>query len=298
MSEENKMIIFDGGGIRNTRHNNEWWFVVVDVVAVLTDSKNPSNYIKNIRRRDESLSKIWDEITMLLSIETEGGKQRMTCSNTEGLFRIIQSIPSPKAEPFKQWLAKVGYERIQEIEDPSLTAERARQYYLELGYDEEWIAKRLQSVEVRGKLTDEWKSRGVKEGIEYSILTAEISRATFGMSPSEYKKHKDLKRENLRDHMSDLELIFTMLGETATKKEAQETDAKGFIDNKKAAIKGGQGAGDALQAYEQSTGQKVVSDKNFKAQILAAKQEQKKLKAEAKKIDAEQKKPQDESEEE
>ena len=279
MDDQNKMVVFDGERIRKTRHNDEWWFVVVDVVKELTDSKSPSNYIRNIRRRDESLSQIWSEITQLLPVETEGGKQRITCANTDGTFRIIQSIPSSKAEPFKQWLARVGYERIQEIEDPALAAERARQYYQDLGYDDDWIAKRLQSIEVRGELTDEWKRRNVKEGLEYAILTAEISRATFGMSPSEYKNHKQLKRENLRDHMTNLELIFTMLGEESTKQEAISSDAMGLEENKNAAIKGGTAAGKALEAYEQQTGQGVISNKNFKHQISEAKKDKKRLKS-------------------
>jgi DNA-damage-inducible protein D len=168
--------------------------------------------------------------TEKLKMKSLDGKMRGTeAANTESMFRLIQSIPSPKAEPFKQWLAKVGYERIQEIENPELAAERARQYYRALGYSEDWIAKRLQSIEIRGKLTDEWKYRDVKEGLEYAILTAEISKATFGLTPSEYVKLIDLRRENLRDHMTDLELIFTMLGETATRNEAINRDAKGFI---------------------------------------------------------------------
>jgi len=172
-------------------------------------------------------------------IAKDGKMRKEDCSNTEGLFRIIQSIPSPKAEPFKQWLAKVGYERVQEIENPELAAERARGYYRDLGYSEDWIAKRMQSIEIRGQLTDEWKDRDVKEGLEYAILTAEISRATFGKTPSEYKNHKGLKRENLRDHMTNLELIFTMLGEETVKNETRELDAQGFEQNKKVARKGG-----------------------------------------------------------
>ena len=195
---------------------------------------------------------------------------------------------TPNAEPFKRWLAKVGYERIQEIENPELAAERARGYYRELGYSEDWISKRMQSVEIRGKLTDEWKDRGVEEGKEYSILTAEISRATFGKTPSQYKDFKGLKRQNLRDHMTDLELIFTMLGETATRNEAQAKDAKGFRENKKAAIEGGAAAGDALGAFEKRTGQKVVSNKNAKLQIEEAKKA-KKLAAKQKKLEEKEK---------
>ena len=276
MEKENKLVVFESKEIRRVWHEEEWWFVIVDVVGALTDSKNPSGYIKDMRRRDNELSKGWGQIATPLSVGTKGGKQKINCANTEGIFRVIQSIPSPKAEPFKLWFAKVAHERIQEIENPELAAERARQYYRELGYSEDWIAKRLQSVEVRGQLTDEWKARGVKKGLEYAILTAEISRATFGLAPSEYKKHKDLKRENLRDHMTNLELIFTMLGEEQTKREAVKSDAKGVTENKDAAIKGGQGAGKALDAFEKETGEKVVSEQNCKQQISEAK-EQKKL---------------------
>ena len=191
------------------------------------------------------------------------------------MFRIIQSIPSPKAEPFKQWLAKVGYERVQEIENPELAAQRAREYYKALGYDEKWIETRLQSIQVRGQLTDEWKGRDVKEGLEYAILTAEISRATFGLAPSEYKNLKGLKRENLRDHMTNLELIFTMLGEEQTRQEAIKDDAQGFEENQEAAIKGGTAAGDALEAFEKRTGDRVVSSQNFKQQVEDAKQHKK-----------------------
>ncbi|MCB0564208.1 MAG: Bro-N domain-containing protein [Phaeodactylibacter sp.] len=278
MDQEHRIIVFQEKEIRRVWHKEEWWFVIVDIVEVLTDSKNPSGYLKDMRRRDPELSKGWGQIATPLSVETPGGKQRINCANTEGIFRIIQSIPSPKAEPFKQWLAKVGYERIQEIENPELAAERARQYYRELGYDEDWISRRLQSVEIRGKLTDEWKRRGVQEGIEYSILTAEISRATFGLAPSEYRQYKDLKHENLRDHMTNLELIFTMLGEEQSKLESIRADALGFAENKIASQKGGHAAGKALDAFERQTGDKVVSSANFKQQIAEAKK-QKKLKA-------------------
>ena len=277
MSEENKLVLFQEQEVRRIWHEEEWYFAVVDVIAALTESVKPRDYWYRLKKREEEGSGLeLSTICRQLKLEsTDGKKYKTECANTESMFRIIQSIPSPKAEPFKLWLAKVGYERVQEIENPELAAERARQYYRELGYSEDWIAKRLQSIEIRGKLTDEWKERGVKEGIEYAILTSEISKATFGLSPSEYKKYKDLKRENLRDHMTDLELIFTMLGETATKNQAIEQDAKGFEENKDAAIEGGTAAGDALEAFEKRTGQKVVTDKNFKHQISEAKKNQK-----------------------
>ncbi len=272
---QNKLAVFQEKEIRRVWHKDEWWFSIVDVIEVLTESKNPAVYWRVLKKRllDEGSSQTVTNCNGL-KMTAPDGKQRITdCANTETLFRLIQSIPSPKAEPFKQWLAKVGYERIQEIENPELASERARQYYQALGYSEDWIAKRLQSIEIRGKLTDEWKSREVKEGLEYAILTAEISKATFGLTPSEYVKLKDLKRENLRDHMTDLELIFTMLGETATRNEAINRYAKGFIENKAAAQEGGAAAGDALEAFEKRTATKVVSERNFKQQIAEAKKQ-------------------------
>lgn len=271
--EHNKLIVFQEKSIRRVLHNEEWYFSVIDVVGAIVEVKNQRRYWSDLKRKmkNEGFDEVYEKIVQL-KMKASDGKMRVTDSaNTELLFRIIQSIPSQKAEPFKQWLAKVGYERIQEIENPELAAERARKYYRTLGYNDDWIAKRLQSIEIRGKLTDEWKERGVEKGREYAILTAEISRATFGLSPSEYKKVKDLKRENLRDHMTDLELIFTMLGETSTKNEAIKQNAKGFNENKKAAKEGGLAAGDALKAYQKRTNSKVVTDINFKDQIKEAK---------------------------
>jgi DNA-damage-inducible protein D len=270
--KQDKLIVFESKEIRRVWHNKEWWFAVSDIIEILTNSKDVRQYIKRMRQRDEALNIYWGTNCTLLQMTTKDGKKRkITAANTEVIFRIIQSIPSKKAEPFKQWLAKVGYERIQEIENPELAAERARQYYRALGYSEDWIMKRMQSIEVRGKLTDDWKSRGVKEGREYAILTAEISKATFGLKPSEYKNVKNLTRENLRDHMTDLELIFTMLGETSTRNEAKKRGAQGFLENQKAAKEGGAAAGDARQAYENRTGEKIVSQKNFNLQIEEAK---------------------------
>jgi len=230
-----KIAIFQKKEIRKTLKDGEWYFVIEDVVAALTDSVQPKGYIKDMRRRDPELAKGWGQIATPLSIQTKGGKQKLNCANTEGIFRIIQSIPSPKAEPFKRWLARVGYERVQEIEDPELATKRTRALYKAKGYSDVWIEKRMRGIEVRATLTDEWKKRGVKEGQEYAILTAEISKATFGMTSSEYKKFKKLKRENLRDHMNDLELIFTMLGEAATTEIAKNIDAQGLPENKVAA---------------------------------------------------------------
>ena len=209
------VALFQERAIRRTWHQNAWWFAIVDVVAVIAESVQPEGYIKDLRRRDKDLAQGWGQIATPLPIETEGGVQRINCANTEGLLRIIQSIPSPRAEPFKRWLAKVGYERIQEIENPELASTRARELYEAKGYPKAWIEKRLRSVAIRGELTDEWKQRGVQEGKEYAILTSEIARATFGVTPGEHSKLKSLDKaktgNNLRDHMTDLELIFTML---------------------------------------------------------------------------------------
>jgi hypothetical protein len=260
---ENKLVVFKGKEIRRTLHNNEWWFVVEDVVLALIDSKDPKQYIQRMKQRDPELGKGWVQIVHTLAVETAGGAQRMLCANTEGIFRIIQSIPSPKAEPFKRWLAKVGYERVQEIEDPELATKRTKALYRAKGYSEAWIEKRMRGIAVRAELTDEWKKRGVGSEPEYAILTSEISKAAFGLTPSEYKKLKGLERENLRDHMTDLELIFSMLGEAATTEIARKQDAQGFGENKTAARKGGKISGDARKKLEKETGDKVVSSENY-----------------------------------
>ena len=264
---ENHLVVFQEKSIRRTWHNEEWWFAVADVVAVLTDSVQPEGYVKDLRRRDKELAKGWGQIATPLRIETEGGIQQVNCANTEGLFRIIQSIPSPKAEPFKRWLAQVGYERVQEIENPELASARARELYQAKGYPQAWIEKRLRSIAVRGELTDEWKARGVQEGKEYSILTSEIARATFGVTPAAHSHLKGLNKvktgNNLRDHMTDLELIFTMLGEAGTTEIARHKDAQGFVDNRKSAKEGGTVAGNARKALEAKSGKLVVSKENY-----------------------------------
>jgi hypothetical protein len=216
-----------------------------------------------MKRRDPELAKGWVQIVHTLSIDTTGGPQRMLCANTEGIFRIIQSIPSPKAEPFKRWLAKVGYERVQEIEDPELASKRTRELYKAKGYSDAWIEKRMRGIAVRAELTEEWKNRGVKQEPEYAILTSEISKAAFGMTPGEYKQFKGLARENLRDLMTDLELIFSMLGEAATTEIARKQDAQGFRENKTAARKGGRIAGGAREKLEDETSTKVASAENY-----------------------------------
>ena len=258
-----KIAVFRKKEIRKTIHNNQWWFVITDVVAALTDSVQPDGYIKDMRRRDVELTKGWGQIATPLSIQTAGGIQKLTCANTEGIFRIIQSIPSPKAEPFKLWLAKVGYERVQEIEDPEIATKRTRTLYKAKGYSDDWIEKRMRGIAIREELTDEWKNHGVKEEKEYEILTAEISKAAFGLTPSQYRKLKGLKRENLRDHMTDLELIFSMLGEASTTHITKVEHPDGFIENKSVARRGGNVAGVARKKLEQETQQKVISRENY-----------------------------------
>ncbi len=245
---------------------NKWYFSIVDVVEVLTESPNPQVYWRVLKKR--LLAEGNQTVTNCngLKMVAADGKMRMTdVANTEQLLRLIQSIPSPKAEPFKQWLAQVGAERIAEIENPELAQARIRATYKAKGYSDEWIEKRIRGILVRDELTNEWKQRGVKEGKEYAILTAEISKATFGIIPSDYKKLKGLTKtsENLRDHMTDLELIFTMLGEASTTEIAQNKNAKGFVENHKAAKAGGSVAGKARKDLEQKSGKKIVSKQNF-----------------------------------
>jgi len=261
----NKIKLFESKQIRSVWNEKEekWYFVVEDVIAVLTDSNDPKQYIKRMRQRDLELAKGWVQIVPTLYVGTSGGRQKMGCANAQNLFRIIQSIPSPKAEPFKLWLAKVGAERLEEIENPELATQRTRELYKLKGYSEDWIEKRMRSIAIREELTDEWKSRGVKEQIDYAILTAEISKATFGFTPKEYKEIKGLKNQNLRDHMTDLELIFSMLGEASTKEITINTNTQGFDESKKAAKAGGKIAGDARKQLEIQSGKKVVSSNNF-----------------------------------
>ena len=273
---EKRIALFQRKEVRRVIHNNEWWFVITDVVAALTDSVDATDYLKKLRKRDAALSEAFKGGGQLvpplgLEFDTAGGRQMLQCWNTEGIFRLIQSIPSPKAEPFKRWLARVGYERIQEIEDPELAAKRTRAIYQAKGYSNDWIEKRMRSIAIRDELTDEWKKRGVREQREYAILTAEISKATFGLTPTEYAEFKRLKRENLRDHMSDLELIFSMLGEAATTEIARTRDTQGFPQNQQAAHAGGKVAGNARRELEKKSGRKVVTNENYLALTQAAK---------------------------
>lgn len=259
-----KIAVFEDRKIRKTWQGDEWWFSVVDVCAALTDSADAGAYWRKLKQR--LLEEGSQVVTFChgLKLEASDGKKYLTdCANTEGLFRIIQSIPSPKAEPFKLWLAKVGYERVQEIENPELATKRTRELYEAKGYPKAWIEKRMRGIEIRATLTDVWKNHGVNEGKEYEILTAEISKAAFGMTPSEYKKHKGLKRENLRDHMNDLELIFSMLGEAATTEITQVEHPQGLHENKKVSKRGGNVAREARVQLEKETGRRVVNRDNY-----------------------------------
>ncbi len=242
----------------------KWYFSVQDVVEILTESVDVKQYIKRLLSRDEALKANWGTICTLVEMEAADGKRRkIQSADAKGMLRIIQSIPSPRAEPFKLWLAQVGSDRIDEINDPELAMQRTRELYKAKGYPDDWIERRMRSIAIREELTDEWQKHGVKERVEYAILTAEISKATFGLTPSDHKRVKGLKNQNLRDHMTDLELIFSMLGEASTSEIVKTQNPTSFIENKKVAIRGGKVAGDARKALELETGEKVVSSRNF-----------------------------------
>lgn len=264
----NNIKLFQEKKIRSVWNEEEqqWYFSVVDVVGVLTDSVNPTDYLKKMRKRDEELATYLGTTCPQVEMVTDTGKKRKTlAANVQALFRIIQSIPSPKAEPFKLWLAQVGYERVQEIENPELAQERMKELYEQKGYPKDWIDKRLRGIAIRQNLTDEWKERGITEKSDYAILTAEISRATFGLTPSDYKIYKGLtkKNQNLRDHMSDLELIFTMLGERVTTEISQKEKPDTCTKSKQVAQRGGNVAGVAREQAEKELGRSVVSPENF-----------------------------------
>ena len=260
---QSHIAMFKGKQIRKTIYNKEWWFVVEDIISVLVDTVNIKDYINKMRVRDPELSKGYGQIVHTLEVPTSGGLQKMNCANVEGLFRIIQSIPSPKAESFKRWLARVGYERIQEIENPELATKRTRTLYKLKGYPEDWIEKRMRGIAMREELTDEWQKRGAQREKDYEILSAEISQATFGLTPSEYKKVKGLKKENLRDHMGDLELILTMLGERTTTEIHRTKDTQGVPRLKDDARVGGQIAGTARKQIERKIGKSIISKGKF-----------------------------------
>ncbi|MEN8264529.1 MAG: Bro-N domain-containing protein [Nitrospirota bacterium] len=261
---ETNIVVFRGKEIRKIIHNDEWWFSIVDICTVLTASADSGAYWRKLKQRlKEEGSEVVTFCHGLKLTATDGKLRETDCANTGGIFRIIQSIPSPKAEPFKRWLAKVGYERVQEIEDPELGTKRTRALYKAKGYSDDWIEKRMRGIAIREELTDEWKKREVKEKKEYEILTAEIAKAAFGVTPNQHKSIKGLKRQNLRDHMNDLELIFSMLGEAATTEITRVDDAQGFHQSKKSARKGGDVAGTARKDLEKKTGKRVVSDENY-----------------------------------
>jgi DNA-damage-inducible protein D len=264
MEKEKGLIVFQDKKIRRVWFNNEWWFSVIDVVSVLTDSQDSRNYWKVLKfRLKEEGSELVTFCNQLKMPAIDGKYYGTDCLNVKWLFRLIQSIPSPKAEPFKQWLANVGYQRVQEIENPELAQTRMRELYISKGYSEAWIEKRIRGIIVRDELTDEWKKKGVKQEKDFSILTAEISKATFNMTPSEYKKFKGLKKENLRDHMDDMELIFTMLGESVTKELTIKEKEAEFKKLKKVAEIGGTAAGNARKEIEKGLGRKISTKDNY-----------------------------------
>jgi len=262
---ETRIAVFKGKRIRKTIHKSEWWFSVIDVIEVLTGTQRPRKYWNDLKKKikKEGYNELSDKIGQLKLMSSDGKFYVTDCVNTETMFRLIQSIPSPKAEPFKLWLARVGYERIKEIENPELATKRTRALYKAKGYSDDWIEKRMRGIAIREELTDQWQKRGIQQPREYEILTAEISSATFGMTPSAYKKYKKLKRENLRDHMTDLELIFSMLGEASTKEIAVNKDTQGFVQNKQVANEGGTVAGNARRELERKSGKKVSTRENY-----------------------------------
>ncbi|MBL7817998.1 MAG: Bro-N domain-containing protein [Saprospiraceae bacterium] len=260
MENQKAMTPFEGKEIRKIWHDEQWYFSIVDIIGVLTDSIVPRNYWATLKKREPQLLTVCQQLKMY---STDGRKRLTDCADTEGVLRIVMSVPSPKAEPLKLWLAQVGTERIKETENPELAFERAREIYRAKGYPEDWIGYREKSIIARKLLTEEWKQRGVKENIEYSILTAEIAKGTFGLTPSEHAKLKGLENQNLRDNMTLLELIFTALGEEVTRQVAIKEEAQGFLQNQEAAILGGNFAGNARVRLETERGIKVVSSDNF-----------------------------------
>ena len=263
MATDNKLTLFEGQRIRHVWHNEQWYFVINDVIEILTDTKYPKQYLTKLRKNDPELFKGGNEIGYSLSVDTEGGKQKMSCANTQGIFRLIMAVPSPKAEPFKQWLAQVGSQAIEEVENPELLTDRQAEIYRAKGYSEEWITRRVQTIETRKALTDEWQQRGVKDNQDYAVLTATIAKGTFGIAPSEHKDIKGLGSQNLRDHMTPLELAFTALSEEITRTVTVRDDAQGFNQTLDSAIEGGSIAGEARQNAEKRLGQKVVSATNY-----------------------------------
>ena len=264
--ENKEVTLFENKPIRKVLHNDEWFFSVVDVIAILTDSANPQSYWGKLKEREPQLLTNCQKFKF---VATDGKMRPTDCANTEGVLRIIMSVPSPKAEPFKLWLANVGKRDLEEMENPELGFERMRAFYKAKGYPDEWIGHRLKTIDTRKELTEEWKNREVKDGQQYSILTAIIAKGTFGLTPSEHKNHKNLTKpsQQLRDHMTPLELIFTALSEETAKQYAIEADAKGFDENQQQAAKAGYDTGETRKDYEKRTNIKVVSDKNYLKQL-------------------------------
>ena len=277
MKEKNKLIVFENKNIRRTWFKDEWYFSIVDVVEALTNSKNPTDYLKKMRKRDEELANYIGTNCPQVEMLTTTGKTRLTLAgNTKDIFRLIQSIPSTKAEPFKQWLAQVGYDRIQEIENPELAQERMKALYEAKGYPQDWIDKRLRGIAIRQNLTDEWQKRGITLQKDFAILTAEISKATFGLTPIEYKQLKNIpikSKQNLRDHMDDLELIFTMLGERVTTEISEKEEPDTFDKSKEVAKRGGNVVGTARKQAEKELGRSIINPKNAKEIIIKEKKE-------------------------
>lgn len=264
MENQNNLVPFEGEKIRKLWHNEQWYFSVVDIISVLTDSKNANRYWSDLKRKLEKESgQSYDSIVRLNLPRKDGKNYPSDCVNTEGVFRVTMSVSSPKAEPLKLWLANLGKQALDEAENPELLTDRQAELYRAKGYTEEWIGRRVQTIETRKALTDEWKERGVKENQEYSILTATIAKGTFGLTPSEHKELKGLERQNLRDHMTPIELIFTALGEEATRMITLENDAQGFNENHDAASEGGRMAGDARANFENNRKKPVVSAQNY-----------------------------------
>ena len=260
MDEQNKLMPFEGKEIRKIWHEDQWFFSVIDVIEVLTDSVTPRKYWNTLKTREPQLSSVCGQLKLPAS---DGKKYKTDCANTEGVLRILMSVPSPKVEPLKLWLAQVGNERLQETENPELAFERAREIYRAKGYPEDWIGYREKSILIRRQLTDEWQKRGIKENAEYSILTAEIAKATFGLTPTEHSNLKGLEKQNLRDHMTNLELIFSALGEESARIITDRNNAQGFTQNRESAIEGGNIAGDARERFELKLKEKVVTAKNY-----------------------------------
>lgn len=264
--EETKIALFKGKQIRRFYNEDEetWYFSIIDVIEILTDTSIPRRYWSDLKGKLKSEgSEVYEKIVQLKMTAPDGKQRETDCFSTEDLLRVIQSIPSPKAEPFKLWLAKVGYERIEETEDPELAFDRAMKTYLRKGYSKEWINQRLKSIEVRKELTDEWRERQMKEGQEYAILTDEITKAWADRSVRDYKKFKGLKKENLRDNMTNLELVLNMLAEASTTEISRKQKPKGLVENKKVAQRGGYAAKKARIEIEKQTGESVVTSKNM-----------------------------------